>query len=147
MNFYLFREAEKSIYEDVCPYHYQVRKGSAVTAKLNENSLKDQLKVLKILRRETQGDEPLQAVINARIVARLIGISTMSLKGQKDLVQPYRKEARQELRRMLPQILRESYSKKQKIMAAWVSVCPTSYRWVHSIYEKITGLDKKYCIE
>ena len=29
MNFYLFSGAEKSVYEDVCPYHYLFRENSA----------------------------------------------------------------------------------------------------------------------
>lgn len=36
MNYYLFKKAKKSIYEDFCPYHYIVRKGSAATAVLRK---------------------------------------------------------------------------------------------------------------
>lgn len=45
MNFILFSSAEKSIYEDFCPYHYIVRNNSASRAKLNKHKIYDPIKV------------------------------------------------------------------------------------------------------
>lgn len=38
-------------------------------------------------------------------------------------------------------------SKSVKIRAGWVVLFPDSYCWFHTLYAKITGLDKKYKIE
>lgn len=144
MNFYLFRNAEKSVFIDECPYHYMVRKGSAATGKLNENKLQDPLKVLRILEKETAYDVDLQLIVRKRIVAQLISLSTIKMGNQSELIKPYRAKARQELRKMLLQIIKDKYSTKQKVMTVWVAIFPESYRWVHGIYTRVTGINKKY---
>ena len=144
MNFYLFKEANKSVFLDKSFYHYQVRSNSAATSSVNENKLNDPLKVLKILDRETQQQEKLNLTIKKRIIAQLINLATISCSNKITLVKPYRDSARSELRKMLPKILKGNFSVKQKIMALWVAVFPASYRFVHNIYFKFTGLDKKY---
>ena len=45
MNFYLFSQAEKSVFEDFCPYLYVVRNTSASRQKLNEHKIYDPIKV------------------------------------------------------------------------------------------------------
>lgn len=49
MNFYLFSGAEKSVYEDVCPYHYLFRENSAARGKLNEHRIYDRIRVRQII--------------------------------------------------------------------------------------------------
>lgn len=147
MNYYLFSKAEKSVFVDECPYHYQIRKGSASTSELNENKLGDPLKVLKILEQETKWDSELQFIVKKRIIGRLIQISTLKSGKQAQLISTYRLEARKELRRMLPEIIKRDYPVKTKIMSIWVTVCPGLYSLVHSIYVKISKIDKKYEIE
>lgn len=144
MNYYLFSKAKKSVFVDKCPYHYLVRNGSAATSKINENKLRDPLKVLKILEKETKLEKELQFIVKEKMVAQLIALSTLQFNGQAQLIGPYRKNARKELRKMLPEILKSKYAGKQKIMALWVAVWPDSYSIIHRIYLKITGLDRKY---
>ncbi len=49
MNFILFSNAEQSIYEDFCPYHYIVRQSSASRRELNANKIYDPIKVKKCI--------------------------------------------------------------------------------------------------
>lgn len=49
MNYYLFASAEKSVYEDKCPYHYMARCSSASRQKLNTNKIYDPIKVRRII--------------------------------------------------------------------------------------------------
>ena len=49
MNFILFSNAEKSVYDDFCPYHYIVRKQSASRGRLNQNRILDPIKVKDII--------------------------------------------------------------------------------------------------
>lgn len=147
MNYYLFHETEKSVFLDECPYHYMVRKGSAATSNINENKLRDPLKVLKILENDTKQDEELRLIVRKRIIAQLINLSSLKLGEQAELIRPYRKRARRELRKKLPEILKGKFSSKQKIMSLAVSTMPGIYGSVHRFYSKVTGLDKKYEVE
>lgn len=49
MNYYLFSGADKSIFEDVCPYHYLIRQGSASRRRLNEHLIYDPIRVKQII--------------------------------------------------------------------------------------------------
>lgn len=143
MNFYLFQESKKSIFEDVCKYHYLVHEGSAANSIINRNKLEDPLKVRKILLKETEGDAELQQIMMAHYVSLLVSLATRSLKENPGLIRPVRADARRELRQKLSEILQHP-SKSVKLKALWVSFSPISYRWIHNIYLKLTGLDKIY---
>lgn len=145
MNYYLFRDSFCAVYDDFCPYHYMVRKGSAATSSINKNKIGDPIKVFKIIK-EDLTDYCLINTIDKRIIDNLVATATMSLRNQRELVELYRKEARRELRNMRGRVLKGRFSMKQKIVTVWVSVWPGSYRLIHTIYAKITGVDKKYDI-
>ena len=49
MNFYLFREAERTVFEDFCPYHYIIRAASATRRGLTEHDLWDPVRVREII--------------------------------------------------------------------------------------------------
>lgn len=145
MNFYLFRRAKRAVFEDVCPYHYVLRKGSAATSRLNEHKLRDPLKVLRRLREETADIPEWNRIVQRRLTYQLVGTATLPLGDQKKLIVPVRREARRELRRGIWHVLRSSnFGKKLKIMALWAAIWPWSYCVVHKCYARIRGTDKKY---
>lgn len=49
MNYYLFSKANKSVFEDFCPYQYLIREGSASQRKLNEHLIYDPIRVKQII--------------------------------------------------------------------------------------------------
>ena len=49
MNYHLFFGAEKAVFEDICPYHYILRRGSASYQKLNEHMLFDPIRVRQVI--------------------------------------------------------------------------------------------------
>ena len=49
MNYYLFSAAEKTVFEDWCPYHYIVRGSSASRQKLNDHRVYDPIRVKQII--------------------------------------------------------------------------------------------------
>lgn len=51
MNFHLFAAAECAVFEDWCPYHYIVRRGSASRAKVNAYKIYDPIRVKDIIRK------------------------------------------------------------------------------------------------
>lgn len=142
MNYYLFKAADCAVFEDVCPYHYILRKNSAATSRLNEHRLLDPLRVTKIILADVVPE--LQSVLLSRLIRQLVALATLSSKDQCELIIPNRKMARKELRDRLREILQENVDIKLKIMALWVVIWPTSYGLVHRIHAKITGNDKKF---
>ena len=144
MNYYIFREAKLSVYEDFCPYHYMVRKGSAATGAINEHKLCDPLLVWKIIREDCSDNPILLSTVNKRLVSCLIGLATVPHGEHEPLVKKYRAHARQELRAMLPELMREPYSNRTKLHSVWAAVWPESYSFVHSMYARLRGTDKKF---
>ena len=148
MNYWLFKAADSAVYEDFCPYHYILRKDSAATSILNEHKLKDPVRVMRIIQQDSKDIPEVKEVVEERLTRQLIAISILSVKKQGELIRPFRKEIRNELRTKLKLILSNSYmSKSVKIRAGWVVLFPDSYCWFHTLYAKITGLDNKYKIE
>lgn len=147
MNYYLFRQTRTAVHEDICPYHYILRKGSAAVSRLNAHKLKDPVRVLEIML-EQETDPRAREILERRLVYQLIGVATMDLGDQAELINPWRKTCRRQLRGMLPGVLGEGhYSLKLKIMALWAGIWPWSYGFVHRVYARITGVDKKYSVE
>ena len=143
MNYWLFKASRKSIYEDVCPYHYVLRHGSASSSKLNLNKLRDPLKVSMVI--HADAEDHLRPTALARMARQLISGASMDAGVQPELVKPYRRECRGELRRRLGDILRCSAAgSKLKLMALVTAVCPWGYGLVHKLYARITGVDRKY---
>ena len=147
MNFYLFRRAKRSVFEDICPYHYILRKGSAATSRVNVHKLEDPLKVLRLLLAETEGMPEWKRIVERRLIYQLIATATRPLGDQRELIAPIRRKARKDLRRFLGTALGGSFSWKLKIMALWTALWPDSYGWVHWLYARISGVDKKFVVE
>ena len=146
-NFHLFKEADTSIYEDFCPYHYIVREGSASTSPINESKLRDPLLVFETIKQQTVDYPNLYRVANRRLVAFLISVSTMEEGKNASLILPYRNKARKELKKSILELIIGNYSIRLKCLATLAAFSPSTYTAVHSIYSKLKGTDKKYKIE
>lgn len=145
MNFYLFRRAETSVFEDICPYHYVLRKGSAATSRLNIHKLQDPLRVLHRLMEETAGVPEWNKIVETRLIYRLISTATMPFGEQKQLIAPVRREARCEMRqRIWHTLTSRTFGAKLKIMALWATIWPWSYCVTHKMYSHFSGTAHKY---
>lgn len=142
MNYRLFKNAGKAVYEDFCPYHYILRPGSAATSGLSAYKLEDPLKVMKLI----YEDWP-SPVALSRLTRQLISLATMEAKNNPELIRPVRASTRRELCSRLGEILAADICLKLKIMALWTAIWPASYGLVHRIHDRITGNDKKYSLE
>lgn len=148
MNFYLFRKAQMCVFEDICPYHYVLRRGSAATSGISEHKLKDPLRVQHLLYQETLDNPRWNSIVQRRLMYQLVNSATMFVGDQKEMIKPFRRKARKELRQRLWKTLKgNACGSKLKIMALWAAILPASYNWVHQIYSKVTGVDKKYAVE
>ena len=144
MNFLLFRQATRAVFEDQCPYHYMVRKNSACTAQLNIYKLEDPQKVLHLLEKETVGVPQWHQIVQRRLVYQLIISATRKAGSQRELVLPVRTAARKELRKRLGTVLTGNYGLKLKLRTLWAAIWPAGYGWAHRIYARWAGTDTKY---
>ena len=149
MNYYLFREADKSVFEDVCPYHYVVRRGSAANSKLTIYKLQDPEKVRLTLLREMETDPEMHAMCLESLTRHYIRSAILKQRDylHKSDIGSYIRHARGALRRMLPTLFHDSFfDTKLKFQAFWAGCLPASYRFVHEVYGEITGVRHKYDI-
>lgn len=144
MNYYLFREANKSVYEDFCPYHYMVRGNSAATGKVSHNKIAGPWRVCTIIREAEAENDLLRQTINSRLVSHLINVATMDVDKNHTEILDLCRNARLELRTMLPELIHGRYSRRTKVLSVWAYFSPATYRLAHAFYAKIRGTDKKY---
>ena len=144
MNYYLFRQASCSVFDDFCPYHYIMRKGSASSSQWSRHKLEDPIHVTKLMMAEQENS--VADILFQKYIRQLIGGATLGLSEQPDLIRPHRAAMRKELRSQLKAALSGNIGSKLKLMALWASVWPASYSFVHTTYAHIVGIDKKYSI-
>ena len=135
MNYYLFREAEKSVYEGFCPYHYIVRSGSATHPRIMDAKRRDPICVWEIILEETKNDPELFGKSLNNLVSDLIRASTLSKEEDRMLQTPFRKEARGKLGKWLFREIWNPYGRvKIKLLALWAWIWPELYRNVNLYY-------------
>lgn len=143
MNYYLFKESKFSVYEDWCPYHYILRRGSAATSKVNRHKLEDPLKVLKIIKSDLNRYE-FVSIIDSRILMTLVNVVIMSHKGQEKFVRDYKVWARKELKTFWNSIDKSAISRRVLVLSKGAIWCPWLCSIVHEFYSILKGTDKKY---
>ena len=148
MNYYLFRSADRSVFEDFCPYHYQLRKGSAATSFLKPYKLRDPIRVRQILEAETRDDPELHGICLTILAQCLIRTSTMSSRGFSPEIDDCIHEAREQLKSLLPALRTEKHcSNRARVLASWASASPGTYRMIHSLYSELSGKAHKYDVK
>ncbi len=145
MNFYLFQQAECSVFEDVCLYHYMVRASSAANSAINEHRLLDPCRVRKIIMEKCKELPAVYPLACENYARQLITLATYSAKEAPELIRPHRKQAKKQLRGFLKQ--KPPLGRSVRLMARWAACFPASYRFVHSAYGKLKGYDKLYEIK
>lgn len=129
MNYYLFSNAESSVFDDWCPYHYIIRGASASRAKLNGHKIYDPIRVKEIIRQAAPGDireDAQRAYLNTCIST----YHTLLVSGEA---------WREDLRtvRSLLQKEKDSFSslgKKRALMARLITRVPGLYKPVYGMY-------------
>ena len=138
MNYFLFSQAKLSVFEDVCKYHYIVRKDSASRAKLNEHRIFDPIKVKRIILNQAES-EMLQFARKAYISTCINVYNELVLeKGYTDEKKVVRKYIcdNKEWHNLL--------SRKQRLLANLVCRIPMLYPFLYGIYARFFQ-QKRYC--
>lgn len=139
MNYYLFSAANKSVFEDICKYHYLIRSGSSTRIVLNKKKIYDPIRVKKIILDdavEEIREDALRAYVYACIGAysKLMLDRTNQFKGDESIIRKIIMEQKYFIRLL---------SKKQQVLAYMIIYIPMFYRPIYRFYVKYL-LKSKY---
>lgn len=137
VNYFLFKESNKAVYEDVCKYHYMIRKSSAATG-VSRNKFEDPVKVMKILINLEELYSDIYEIIYKRYIYILINNANQNY--YKDISI----DAKNNLKAELKYFNKYHLSTKSKLMSIGVCYLSPLYKIIRFIYNKITHIDKKY---
>ena len=132
MNYYLFSQAKKSVFEDVCPYHYIVREGSVTRRKLSENKIYDPIRVKQII----LDDCPPELHEDARgalVRTTLIAYSMLALETEKEYT-PHKKNVREMLKEQKSGFY--LLTKRNALLANMVCYTPWLFQVAYRFYVK-----------
>lgn len=138
LNYFLFKNSNLTIYEDFCPYHYILRKGSAAVSK-NIHHCIDPLFVITLIKDDLSNNFELYPTIYSRYLYQLINTSTQKefdLEKKKAL-----KLLRNEIKNGNIYLCK---STKLKLMVIAVAYTLPLYKVVRKMYDMVTGVSKKY---
>lgn len=140
MNYYLFAGADKAVYEDVCPYHYILRHGSASYRQFNEHSLFDPIRVRqKILREcDPQIREETQVALMRNI---LFAYGQMALNPDKQY-DGFRSRARRLLQEQKAHF--HLLSTRNRILAHMVCTAPWTFHLAYGMYVKLFQKEEQH---
>ncbi len=132
MNYMLFSQAEKAVFQDVCPYHYIVRGSSASRAPLNLSKIWDPIRVKqKILDMQLPGMD--QAARAAYISTCINVYNSLMLDSSRSFTQEEPK-----VRALIRQNRRHLglLSGKQRLLVYLILYVPGVYPMVYRFYAK-----------
>lgn len=133
MNFFLFSKAKKAVYEDVCPYRYILRKGSASYHCLHEHSIFDPIRVRQLVL-ERCDPHLRDDAHNALMRNMLFAYAQLSMVGDRTY-----DAFRSRVRQMLQQ--QKDYfgllSARNRLLAKMICTVPWAFRISYRMYVKL----------
>lgn len=140
MNYYLFAGAEKAVFEDVCPYRYILRKGSASYQAFNEKSLFDPIRVRqKIL---ADCGEELREDARRALLRNLLFIYGQLALNPDPQYNDYRSRVRDLLQEQKPHF--GLLSARNKVLAHMVCTAPWSFHLAFRLYVKVFRREEEH---
>lgn len=136
VNYYLFKEAKLSIYEDRCKYHYTLRKSSAAT-NITRNKIIDPIKVFRIILTDIDSND-LYNTVYRRYLSSLI------ISATKNPYSDLKKEAIKSIKMEYKNLNKYEVGIKLKCMCFSIIYAYPLYYLIRIIYNHLTGIDKKY---
>ena len=140
MNYFLFEKAEKSVFEDFCPYHYILRQGSASFRAFHEHSLFDPIRVRQQIL-EHCSPEMKEAARIALMRNLLFIYGQLALNPDKQY-NGYRSRVRQLLMEQKPYF--SLLSKRNKVLAHMVCTAPWLFHIAYGAYVKLFQKEEQH---
>lgn len=129
MNYRLFSAAERSVFEDVCLYHYIVRASSASRSGISDNKIYDPIRVKDIIRREA--DAELREAAQRAYIGTCLSVYNSTVTAPRE----YRTD-KIKLRELLRDEKSDFYllGTKRAFVARFAITLPLVYSVVYRIY-------------
>lgn len=145
INYYLFKNAKKSIFYDKCFYDYTIRKGSAATSKVNINKIIDPIKVRKEILEDLEKDSDLYDIAYEKYIMSLVGICrNVQIRKNKEY-KSYIDDAKKSLKYEINNIIKnKAVSKKTKLMVIGNLYFSRIFYIIDDIHAARTGNRTKY---
>lgn len=133
MNYYLFSRAKKAVLEDVCPYHYLIRQGSASRRKLNDHLIYDPIRVRQMILDRCapeMKDDARRALVRMCLVSyRLLAMET------EPEYEEHRKKVRSIIAEQLPYC--GILPKRNAVLVRLISKAPWVFDLLYPPFEKL----------
>ena len=141
MNYYLFGQAEKSVFEGNCPYHYILRQDSASCKGISENYIFDPIRVRQILLEHCTPDLR-DDVRNALIRNLLFNYAQLDTHPERSNLKDFRIRVRALLQEQQPYF--GLLSLRNKILAAMICKAPWTFRIAYGAYVAIFQREEQH---
>lgn len=132
MNYVLFSNADRAVFQDVCKYHYMVRSTSASRVSLNQHKIFDPIRVKQIIL-DMKINEMTQAAEKAYIgtCVNVYNSLVMDKSGQFSKEKKRVWSLVKQHKMWIPFL-----SRKQQILARLILYCPIGYKPIYCFYAK-----------
>jgi len=140
MNYYLFEKAERSVFEDICPYHYILRQGSASYRAFHAHSLFDPIRVRQIILEHCEPD--MKEAARVALLRNLLFIYGQLALNPDKQYDDYRSRVRKLLQEQKPHF--PLLSKRNLILAHMVCTAPWLFHIAYGIYVKLFQKEEQH---
>ncbi len=141
MNFYLFRQADRSVFEGNCPYHYILRQDSASCRGISENYIFDPIRVRQLLL-ERCGGEMQEELRQALLRNLLFNYAQLTVHKDRRNFGAYRSRVRSlllEQREYIPLL-----SLRNKILAQMICKAPWSFHIAYRMFVAVFQREEQH---
>lgn len=140
MNYYLFSRADRAVYEDVCPYHYILRHGSASYRVFHEHSLFDPIRARQHIldRCEPEMEADARRALMRNILFAY-GQMALNLDKQYD---GFRARARKLLREQKAYF--SLLSLRNRVLSHMICLAPWTFHLAYSLYVKLVQKEEQH---
>lgn len=132
MNYYLFKESKKAVFQDVCKYHYIVRYASASRQRMNRNKIFDPIRVKKIILNDASDE--IAEIARKAYVATCVNIYNELICAGSGEYEAEKKQIRTLLLKSSEWI--KNLNKKTKLLAHLILHIPMLYPRMYRTYAK-----------
>lgn len=129
LNYYLFKNSQLSIFEDLTKYYYIIRDNSASRSKLNDYKIYDPIRVKKIILNDA--DDEYKSTAQKVVLRTLIYVYNSLILNEDDFISDKKK-----IRKMIfsNRCYCSLLNLKLKIMTYMIMLIPNFYKIVYKIY-------------
>lgn len=129
LNYYLFKNSQLSIFEDLTKYHYLIRDNSASRSKLNDYKIYDPIRVKEVILNDA--DDEYKSIAQKVFLRTLIYVYNSLIINEGDFVNDKKK-----IRKMIfsNRCYCSLLNSKLKIMTNMIMLIPNFYKIIYKIY-------------